>query len=160
MKSIRSHKETSCFHPLHCNWSFPSSQNSQFQKEAKCKTSGDNEFWMHENKKKSFSCEWLRTKPRFETEAWGNLEMTYWLKLIWITLLKGAVLLFISLKRFSRFSCNGFRAAVMRFPWTAIPSSKISTCFSQKVHKTHLNGPTSFTPLERVVNSRLSKCCF
>ena len=36
----------------------------------------ENEFYLHENNK-SFSCQWFRIKPRFETEAWDNLEMVY-----------------------------------------------------------------------------------
>ena len=37
---------------------------------------------MHENKK-TLSHQWLRTWPRFETEAWDNLEMAYcnWFKI-------------------------------------------------------------------------------
>lgn len=34
-----------------------------------------NEFRLHANIK-SFSCQWLPTQVRLETEAWGNLEMT------------------------------------------------------------------------------------
>ena len=44
-----------------------------------------------------------------------------------LTFFKCAVFVFISLKRFSRFSWNGLRAAETRFPCKTIPSSKIST---------------------------------
>ena len=36
----------------------------------------ENEFYFHENEK-SFSYQRLRTQPRFDTEARGNLEMIY-----------------------------------------------------------------------------------
>ena len=38
--------------------------------------------YLHENKK-TLSHQWLRTWPRFETEAWDNLEMAYcnWFKI-------------------------------------------------------------------------------
>lgn len=49
-----------------------------------------------------------------------------------LTLLRWAVLVFISLKRFSRFSWKGFSAAETWLPCTLIPSSKISTYVSWK----------------------------
>ena len=36
-----------------------------------------NEFYLNENEK-SFSYQWLCTRPRFKTEAWGNSEMAFW----------------------------------------------------------------------------------
>ena len=49
-----------------------------------------------------------------------------------LTFLKCAVFVFISLKRFSRFSWNGLREAETRLPCNIIPSSKISTCAQRK----------------------------
>ena len=53
------------------NWPFPS-----FKTRLKANLSSGNEFYLHENKG-LFSYQWLRTWPRFETEAWGNSELAY-----------------------------------------------------------------------------------
>ena len=58
------------------NKSFSSSKNSRFRNEAKCKTFLVKMSFLHENKK-SFSYQRSHTWPRFETEAWGNPEITY-----------------------------------------------------------------------------------
>lgn len=42
--------------------------------------SRENEIYLHETEKKTkktFLHLWLRTSPRFETEAWGYSEMAY-----------------------------------------------------------------------------------
>ena len=61
------------------NRSFPSSKNSYFQNEAKCKTFLEKMSFICRKmkKKKSVSYQWLRTQPRFETVAWGNSEIAY-----------------------------------------------------------------------------------
>ena len=51
------------------------SKNSCFQSEAKCKTSLVKMSFICMSMKNSFSYQWLRAQPRFETEASGNLEM-------------------------------------------------------------------------------------
>ena len=56
---------------------------SHSQTEAKCKTFVVKMLcYIHENKK-TFSYPWLRTWPRFESEAWRNSEMVYWA--FWVT---------------------------------------------------------------------------
>ena len=58
---------------------FPSFKNPHFENEAKCKNfSFENEFLLHEDEK-SFSCQWLCTELRLETEACGNSEMACWI---------------------------------------------------------------------------------
>ena len=53
----------------------PSSINPHFQNEAKCTIfSCENKFYLHENDK-SFPYQRMSTWPRFDTEAWRNLEM-------------------------------------------------------------------------------------
>ena len=47
-----------------------------FKTRANAKSCCENEFHLHENEK-SFSYQWLFTKPRLETEAGGHSEMTY-----------------------------------------------------------------------------------
>ena len=50
------------------NLPFSSSKNSHFQNETKCKSFLVKMFFVW----KSFSHQWLRNYPRFETEAWGT----------------------------------------------------------------------------------------
>ena len=60
------------------NRPFTSSKNFHFQNEAKCKNlSFENDFYFHDNKK-SFLYQWLCNLPRFESVAWGNLEMAHY----------------------------------------------------------------------------------
>ena len=50
---------------------------THFRNEANCKTFLEKMSFICMKITNTFLCQWLRTQPRFETEAWGNPEMTH-----------------------------------------------------------------------------------